>query len=162
MSRRAWRRTTALILGWTALVTLVYSGFLPAPVLDDVVWLIAGLGWKPFWVAVAVGELAIAIGVMRHYRWARTIAILFGAWLLALGASGVIGLVAQGQWPNPSALVDGVLGILVLYGMGARWSPRPRPAEHESESEGEGEGEGGTPPPDRTETPPDPGAVPPR
>lgn len=127
MSRRAWRRTTALILGWTALVTLVYSGFIPAPVFDDVVLVVAGFVLKPFWVAVAAGELAVAVGVTRRYRWARLIAILIGAWLLVIGVSGVVGAigqVAQGQWPNPFELVDVVLGILVLYGMGARWSPR--------------------------------------
>lgn len=132
MSRRAWRRTTALILAWTSLVTVFYSGLLPAPVLDDVVCCVAGFGLKPFWVLIALGELAVAIGVTRRHGWARLIAILFGAWLLVVGVSGLVGAVwqvAQGHWPNVLSLVDLAMGLLVLYGMGARWSRRPASAE---------------------------------
>jgi len=77
MSRRAWRRTTALILGWASLVTVFYAGLLPAPALDDIVWVVAGFGLKPFWIVVAAGELAVAIGVTRRHHWAR-ILVLYG------------------------------------------------------------------------------------
>jgi hypothetical protein len=134
MSGRAWRRGTALILGLMAATTLLYSGMLPAPILDDVRWMVGGgLVLKPFPVAVAVGELAVAVGVLRRYRWARIAAILFGAWLVGVGVIGFIGPVARGGWPDPFALVDVLFGVLVLYGMGARWNrrphPRPRPAD---------------------------------
>lgn len=135
MSRRAWRRTAALILSWISLVTLVYSGLLPAPVLDDFVWVVAGFGLKPFWVVVAAGELVVAIGVTSRRSWARAIAILIGAWLLVNGVSGLVGavfLAAQGLWPNPFALVDTVMGLLVLYGMGARWSPPSASSDREA------------------------------
>ncbi len=77
MSRRAWRRTTALILGWASLVTVFYAGLLPAPALDDIVWVVAGFGLTPFWIVVAAGELAVAIGVTRRHHWAR-ILVLYG------------------------------------------------------------------------------------
>ncbi len=131
MSRRAWRRTTALILGWTSFMTLAYSGLLPAPVLDDVVWMVAGFGLKPFWVVVAAGELTVAIGVTRRHPWARVIAILFGAWLLVTGVSGLFAGIWRGA-PIPFSLVDVAMGLLVLYGVGARWSRRPAPLDPEA------------------------------
>lgn len=50
--------------------------------------------------------------------------ILFGAWLLVTGVSGLVAGIWHGA-PGLFSLADVAMGFLVLYGMGTRWTRRP-------------------------------------
>ena len=135
MKRSTWRRIAVLIVAWGSFTLLLYGGFMRAPILDDVIWIVATVAFKPFWLVVAAAEAAVAVGLAGRQGWARTLGLLYGAWLLVAAVTELAGSLSGGAPFNPFALVNISLGLLLLYGLGARWRERmPRAGDGETEA----------------------------
>jgi hypothetical protein len=124
----AWRRAAAAILGTEGLLTAVYAGFVPAPLLSDVGVEVPLLGRLPMlWVVVGAVRLAAAAGVAMSAAWGRVLAIVVQVPTVVLAAAGVAGAFLR------LGLVDIVWGsvwlgldVTVLFAVVRRW-PVPAP-----------------------------------
>jgi hypothetical protein len=120
---RAWLRLAAAILAAEGVLTLVYSGFLPSPILPEIGLAVPILGRLTiFWSVVGAANLAAAAGVARRRRWGRALAVAMGA--VGMTSSGA-GLVAALTGADPTSLLSGLVGIalaaIVLYAVLRRW-----------------------------------------
>ena len=120
---RRWLRLATAILAAEGVLTLLYSGFLPSPILPEIGLYVPILGWLTiFWSVVAAAYLAAAVGVASRRRWGRALAVVMGA--VGMTSSSV-GLVAALTGADLMSVSSGLVGIAltatVLYAVLRRW-----------------------------------------
>ena len=123
---RTWLRLAAAILAAEGILTLVYGGYLPPPILPEIGLSVPILGWVPvFWGVRAGVSLVAAAGVASRRRWGRAIAAMIAAAQVTVaGASLVAALVRADLASMPGGLVEGGLAAVVLYAVLRRWPRR--------------------------------------
>ena len=120
---RSWLRLAATILAAEGILTFVYAGFLPSPILTDIGVSVPILGRLTiFWGVVGTAYLAAAVGVASRRRWGRALAVVMAG--VGLTSSSV-GLIAALTGADLMSVSSGLVGIamaaIVLYAVLRRW-----------------------------------------
>jgi hypothetical protein len=120
---RRWLRLAAAILAAEGILTLVYSGLLPSPILPEIGLSVPILGRLTiFWSVVGAAYLAAAAGVASRGRWGRALALVMGA--VGLTSSSVdlgVAVTRADLMSVASGLVGIALAATVLYAVLRRW-----------------------------------------
>jgi hypothetical protein len=120
---RIWLRLAAAILAAEGILTLMYGGFLPSPILPEIGVSVPIVGrLTVFWGVMAGADLVAAAGVASRRRWGRALAAVLAA--VAVTFSG-LSLVAALTHADPGAVPGGLVGIglagIVLYAVLRHW-----------------------------------------
>ena len=104
---RPWLRLAATILAAEGILTFVYAGFLPSPILTDIGVSVPILGRLTiFWGVVGSAYLAAAVGVASRRRWGRALAVVMAGVGLTSSSVGLIAaltgadLMSVFEWPR--------------------------------------------------------------
>ena len=121
--QRFWLRLAAAILAAEGILTLVYAGFLPSPILQEIGVSVPILGWVTiFWGVLAGVYLVAAAGVASRRRWGRALAAIIAAVQVTLsGASLVAALIHADFASLPRGFVEIGLAVVVLYAVLRQW-----------------------------------------
>jgi hypothetical protein len=105
------------------ILTLLYSGFLPSPILPEIGLSVPILGRLTiFWSVVGAAYLAAAIGVASRRRWGRALAVVMGAVGMTSSSVGLVAALTGADLMSVSSSLVGIaLAATVMYTVLRRW-----------------------------------------
>lgn len=118
-----WPRLTAAILAAEGILTLLYGGFQPSPILPEIGVSVPILGrLTVFWSVVGAAYLVAAVGVASRRRWGRALAAVMGAVAMTFaGANLVTALTGADLMSVPGALVGIAPAAFMLFAVLRQW-----------------------------------------